>query len=110
MKINPINIQNLSTITDLVRFLNPFCQQISNALTSNLNFQDNFKANTVVVNFGSTISQQIAHNLNTTPIGYLPIRTSTAGIIYDGSSLVLGATFVNLRCNVAGTTATILFF
>jgi hypothetical protein len=97
---------------DLIRILNPFCGQVAQALQNGLNFTDNIRANFVVVSFPKTANQnvQIQHGLAATPIGYVPIRISAACSIYDGVSLVIGPTFVNLKCSVAGITATILFF
>jgi hypothetical protein len=112
MKVNAIDISSLNNMTDLVRVLNPFCSQTGKALNNGLSFQDNIRSSVVPVSFPSTANQnlQVSHGLPATPIGYIAIRLSAACIIYDGFSLVLGATFANLKCSVAGITATILFF
>lgn len=112
MIVNSVNISNLTTLSDLTRILNPFCGQVGKALQNGLNFTDNIRANTVAVTFPSIANQniQVQHGLQVTPIGYVPIRLSAACSIYDGMSLVIGPTFVNLKCSVAGITASILFF
>jgi len=110
-KISPINITNLSSVQQLVQFINPFFGQLTTALNNGLSFQDNIRATTKVVYFPTANQNvQVAHQLNATPIGYLAIRTSAACSIYDGISTVLGATYVNMKCNTSGITATILFF
>ena len=112
MIINQVNISNIQDLPTLMRFLSPFCSQVSQALANGLNFQDNIRANYLNIKFPIIANQnmQILHGLHSNPIGYLTIRNSAGGIVYDGSGPVLGATFANLKCNVAGMTATILFF
>lgn len=109
--INSIDITNIKTVDDLVRFLGPFIKQAISALNKNLNYQDNIRSSVVNVAFPSTANSNlaVAHNLATTPIGYIPIAFSAAANIYNGSSLVFGPTFANLKCDTAGITATILF-
>ena len=112
MRINSVDISNQQTLPELIRFLQPFCSQVIQALNNGLNFQDNMKNSRVAVKFPSNANQniQIMHNLNTIPIGYVTSRLSAAAIVYDGNAAVLGATYANLKCNVAGITATIIFF
>ena len=111
-KVNQINITNLTDVTTLVRILSPFLSQAQTAFQNGINFQDNFVATTVVVGFPSIANQniQVAHGLATTPIGFLSILPRQACNVYAGSSTILGATFANLKCSVAGATCTILFF
>lgn len=112
MKITPTSLQNLQGSSLLIQYLAPFCSQVQDALNNGLSFQDNFASSAVVVKFPSSAAQniQIAHNLPITPSGYLIARSSTFCSICDGVSLVLGPKFANLKCNVAGVTATIIFF
>lgn len=111
-KVQNIDISNITSLNDLTRFLSPFMNQVFSALNSGLNFQDNFKASVVQVSFPASANQNLVvkHNLPSTPIGYIPIQFSAAANIYNGSSLVLGLTFANLKCSASGITATILFF
>lgn len=110
-QVSPVNISNLSNISDLVRFLSPFCGQVQSALTNGLTVADNFQANIVGVTFPSSANTniQIKHGLSTTPVGYFVIRYSIAGSVYDGTTPVLGAQFVNLKSNTANLFAQILF-
>ncbi len=111
-KITPINIQNLTQLSDLTRFTQPFFTQTTTALNNGLTFQDNIRSSLIAVQFPSTANQniQIAHNLNALPTGYIPVRLSAACNVYDGLSAVIGTTFLNLKCSIAGVTATILVF
>jgi hypothetical protein len=111
-KVTPVSIINLTQMSDLTRITQPFLTQVAQALGNGLNFQDNIKSSAVPVMFSAVANQnlQVAHGLGTTPIGYLAIQKSATCDIYNGNSLVLGASFVNLKCTVAGITATILFF
>lgn len=112
MRVKDINISNLTDLDEVLRFLNPFCDQVSSALQNGLSFQDNIRASIVPVSFSTNANQNlvVTHKLSATPVGYIAIRQSRACNIYDGSSLVLGNTFANLKCDTAGVTATILFF
>lgn len=112
MKINFVDLSNLKDLPNVLRFLSPFCKNVSNALQNGLSFQDNIRSSIVPVKFSTTANQniQILHGLNAQPIGYIPIQTSAACSIYNGNSLVMNATFINLKCSVAGITATILVF
>lgn len=112
MNITPVNLSNITDLTALIRFLSPFCTQVGQAMNNQVTFQDNIRASTVSVSFPSAANQniQIKHGLPVTPIGYIAIRLSGAASVYDGVSVVLGATFANLKCSSAGINATIMFF
>lgn len=112
MKINKFDVSNIDDFSEASRFLQQHMDQIQAAMQKSVSFQDNIQCSIVTVSFPSTINQNlpVAHKLSVTPIGYFPIRLSAACSIYDGVSLVLGATFANLKCSVAGVTATIAFF
>jgi hypothetical protein len=107
-----VNIQNLTTVPDICRFQNGFNQQVVTALQNGLNFQDNIRASVISIKFpapaGTNI--QVAHQLNAQPLGYFVAQSSTFMQICNGNSLVLGQTFINLKCSVAGATATIVVF
>jgi len=75
MKINPLSLSNLTQMSDLTRFLQPFVTQVGQAINGNLTFKDNINSSTVVQYFGTTMPISINHGLNTTPVGYLAIQT-----------------------------------
>lgn len=111
-QVSPVNISNLTQLSDLTRFLAPFCNQVQSALSNGLTVNDNFQANVIGVTFSATpnTNQVINHGLANTPIGYLVIQSSVAGSVYNGVSLVLGPKVANLKCNTASMFAQILFF
>lgn len=51
----------------------------------------------------------ITHNLNRIPEGYYCVDIDQAGVLYNGT-VAATRTEITLKCNVAGTTAKILFF
>lgn len=96
---------------DLTRLLNPFLGQLSSAMANNLSIQDNLRANIVTAFFTTkNVNVVVTHGLAAQPIGYIPVRFSAAANIYDGLSLVLGATFANLKSDTTGVTVSLLFF
>jgi len=112
MIINQMDISNLKSLEDLIRFLQPFIIQTIQAVNHGLTFADNMASSMVNVTFPATANQNlvVTHNLPVTPTGYLVIRRSAAGTIYDGISPVIGKQFINLKSNVANMTATLIFF
>lgn len=111
-QVSSVNISNVTALNDLTRFIQPFINQVGTALNNGLTVADNFRASVVQVSFPASANTniQIKHNLPSTPIGYLVIQFGSAGIVYNGNSLVLSATFANLKCNLGGMTATLMFF
>jgi len=112
MVVNQINITNLSDLTDLIRFINPWLGQVTQAMSNGVTFQDNIRASIIKVTFPSTANQnlQVIHKLNATPVGYLPIRLSSAATVYDGVSPAVGSSVLNLKCTVASVNVTLLVF
>jgi hypothetical protein len=111
-QVAPVTITNLTQASDITRVLQPFLTQVYTAFRGQVTTQDNIRCSIVSVTFPSTANQnvQVSHGLNATPVGYLPIVLSGACSIYSGNSPVLGATFVNLKCNTASIVASVLFF
>lgn len=112
MIVNQVYLANIGDLPNLIRFLSPFCASVGDALAGGLNFADNIRSSFVPVQFSSVAAQNIlvAHKLQAIPVGYAVVQSSTFLLVCNGNSPVFGATFANLKCNVAGATATILFF
>lgn len=61
--------------------------QIIDVLNNNLSFKDNFTGNIVTVFFpDTTTAVAVPHNLGRIPDGYISIKQSNGGIIYDADS------------------------
>lgn len=98
-------------IDGLKKYLAPFASDVIQQINGNLQFGANINAAMVWVNFpNANTNVRVTHTLNTTPSGYWPVRLSAAGSIYDGSGIVLGTQFANLKSSASGMTALIMFF
>lgn len=103
-------IDNQKTLDGVKLQVQRFANQVEQVVNNGLSFADNFKSQTIIVNFTvANTDTQIRHQLGSIPVGYIPIGKSVSLDIYDGSTDVFNKTFVTLKSSAIGT-ATILIF
>lgn len=102
------NFQNVAP-TDLARFVQIFCDNVSKVVNGKLTFSENVDCAIVKATFGSANANvTLNHTLNRAPIGYIPISLSAAMTIFSGS-VSASSTTLTLQSNLAGS-ATLLIF
>lgn len=110
-KLPTLDFSNLSGVSLIQKYLSQFSSNVLSLVNGRLTFGDNLLSKTVISNFTlSATNTTINHGLGVVPTGYLVARISAAAKIYDGNPLTAGPTFINLRCDTAGVTSTLVFF
>ncbi len=91
--------------------LQSYALEVAQMLNKGLFFSDNFNAATVAVadTGGADTEFTVAHSLKRIPSGYLVIRRSKAGVVYD-SGTPFSATNVYLKCSAVNAAITVLIF
>ena len=102
-------IQNLTTLDDVKRFVNSWLTNITDNINGNLEFDINLRTTTVTVVFvQANVDVGIFHGLNKSPNGYFKASSSAALTLYDGAGLTTNKV-IYLRSSAVGT-AKILFY
>lgn len=85
--------------------------ELATIINRGLNFSDNFNCtiSTVADTGAANTEFSIAHGLKRIPTGYLVIRRSAGGVVYDSGTTFTTAN-IYLKCTTANTTLTVIIF
>jgi len=110
MKINATpDLSNLTEISEVTRFGTRILKQLFDALNGNLTVADNFKWDSVSVEFGTADTEvQVVHTLGQVPNGYILAGATVAMSLFDGDTANT-TTELYIKSNAVGT-ATVLIF
>lgn len=107
------NIQASSGIAQVLpeevpRFVDLFCQDVTNVVNGNLDFQTNFNCKIVAVTFSSAnIDTPVVHNLGRVSTTFLVTSKNVSADIYNGTNSGTTTTMY-LRSSVAPVTVTLV--
>jgi len=109
MKIPLIDTSNVGTWEDLRRFGSQLFSSLTGAVNNGLNFSDNFDGKVVdMVSSVINTDVQINHGLGRVPQGYVVLKASVGGVVYDGSASS-DSSYIYLKSTVAGTYKLLIF-
>lgn len=96
---------------DLLNTLGQWALVLKGILDGGVSFSDNMDASFASFTSSATPDAEdtVAHGLGKTPSYYVVVSLNKGAVIYK-SSTAFTATNAYLKCNVASTTATIMFF
>lgn len=96
------NMQNLTTVEDVVRFLSRYLKDVEAAVNGGLRFTDNVKSQLLTVNFTATNTDTtFQHKMGKPITGVMDYYNQVGGSVYFGSRASTQYD-VTLRCDVAG--------
>lgn len=109
MRISPIDFSSLSSLSDLLRFLDQFSKQVVTAINGNivLNTNTDSKQHSVVFSQANTEVATI-HSLGRVPIGYIVTSSSVACRVYNGSTANTASAFY-LKSDTPATVGILLY-
>ena len=83
--------------------------ELAETINNGLKFSDNFNAETKIVADTGVANTEfsISHTLKRVPTGYIAIKNSTSGVIYNGTTSWT-TTAIYLRCSVANANITVI--
>jgi len=113
VKIRPVpNISNLKEVPELIRFLQPFLNDVGEQINGGLLVHENLNVSFVDHTFaGAFVTEDVAHGLGRTPSGYIITKTVGPGIeIISTGSGVVDSNTISLYANSGGLKVTIMFF
>jgi len=104
-----VEIQNLTTLEEVKRFINSWLTNITDVLNGNVEFGQNIRTTEVTVYFQrSDTEQAVFHGLGRLPNGYIKVGSSVDFGLYDGNQATTSSV-IWLRASQVGT-AKILFY
>lgn len=103
------DLSNIKDTTDFIRFASALISNICDVVNGNVQFDSNFKSQTVSVTFPAGATDvSVQHNLNKTGVNYLAARKSAPCDVYTGSGAATNNTVV-LRGTAASTVILVLY-
>lgn len=107
---NPKQLQNITDFKEFMRYCAQAVDDIQTVVNGQVEFDQNFKSQTVIVTFNDANSDvMIRHNLNKVGVNYIVSNKNIASDFYHGSGADTLST-IYLRSTVAGVTATIVLY
>ena len=105
----PLTTSNLTTWEDLRRFCSVYFQDIISLLNGKVDLVTNCSTQIIEVTFsGANATMGIQHTLGHVPQGFIPVKKSAAGDVYNGNQDNTTTT-IYLQCSAAITVSVLIF-
>jgi len=98
-------------LDELITLIGEFYRELSLLLNGEVNLTDNLRGDFISKADSGTANTEfsISHNLKQVPEGYMVVKNSNGGVIYDGSTAWTSTT-IYLKCTTANNNIKVYVF
>jgi hypothetical protein len=94
---------------EVQRFVDLFCNDVTQTVNGNLDFSTNFNCRVVTATFGAANTDTaVSHTLGRAVAGYFPVSKSVAMDVYSGSKAST-TSIIYLKSTAAGSATLVVF-